>query len=50
MFVGVLRGLIHYLIRAAQQHDVLGTFSNVMLFVAPLAGITRVVSVLRWQG
>jgi cation:H+ antiporter len=42
---------VGYLILAAQQHDLLGTFSTAMLsFVLPLTVITLVVSVLRKPG
>ena len=41
---------VSYLILAAQQHEALGAFSNVMLiFVVPLTVITRVVSVARMR-
>ena len=42
---------VGYLILAAQQHDLLGTFSTAMLsFVLPITVITLVVSVLRKPG
>ncbi len=46
--VGYNVAYVSYLILAAQQHEDLGAFSNVMLiFVVPLTVIIRVVSVAR---
>jgi cation:H+ antiporter len=48
VFTGYYVAYVSYLILAAQAHDALGTFSNVMLwFVVPLTVITLVVSVVR---
>ena len=48
VFMGYYGAYVAYLILAAQQHDALGAFSNVMLsFVVPLTVITLVVSVVR---
>ena len=51
VFAGYYVAYVSYLILAAQAHDALGTFSNVMLwFVVPLTVITLVVSVVRRRG
>ena len=48
VFVAYYVAYVTYLILAAQQHDALGAFSNVMLgFVLPLTLITLLVSVVR---
>lgn len=48
VFAGYYVAYVSYLILAAQEHDALGAFSNVMLsFVVPLTVITLVVSVVR---
>jgi cation:H+ antiporter len=48
VFAGYYVAYVSYLILAAQQHEALGAFSNVMLsFVVPLTVITLVVSVVR---
>ena len=48
VFAGYYVAYVSYLILAAQAHDALGTFSNVMLwFVVPLTVITLLVSLLR---
>ena len=47
VFAGYYVAYVSYLILAAQQHDALGAFSNVMLsFVVPLTVITLLVSLL----
>jgi cation:H+ antiporter len=48
VFAGYYLAYVSYLILAAQKHEALGTFSDVMLsFVVPLTLITLVVSVVR---
>lgn len=48
VFAGYYVAYVSYLILAAQEHDALDTFSNVMLsFVVPLTLITLLVSVVR---
>ena len=48
VFVAYYAAYVAYLILAAQQHDALGAFSNVMLaFVLPITVITLVVVMLR---
>lgn len=51
VFLVYYAAYVGYLILAAQQHDLLGTFSTAMLsFVLPITVITLVVSVLRKPG
>ena len=48
VFLGYYAAYVAYLILAAQQHDALGQFSNVMLgFVVPLTLVTLVVVLIR---
>ena len=48
IFIGYYAAYVAYLILAAQQHDALPAFSNVMLgFVLPLTVVTLIVTLLR---
>jgi cation:H+ antiporter len=48
VFAGYYVAYVSYLILAAQQHDALGDFSNIMLgFVLPLTLITLLVVLVR---
>jgi cation:H+ antiporter len=48
VFLGYYAAYVAYLILAAQEHDALPAFSNIMLmFVLPLTVVTLVVSMVR---